>query len=155
MTLTITGIKELQDLTNDIVTKYPYEVVVEITEEVYKQAKKNIIPHSRPQGQLETNLDKRVYRNPSRGEVYIDDSGMLVHWRGQPRNYAIFVHFGTAPHDITPKNKKALRWNTVGGFAFAKKVEHPGYKGDPFMTKAAQTTFTKLDQIFTRVYDGL
>ncbi len=154
MKVTITGIEETIKLVDDIVTKYPYRVVVAVTEDVYKNATKNIIPHTRT-GRLENNLDMRVRRNPTEGEVYIDDHGMMVQWKGRSVNYALFVHLGTAPHWIEARNKRSLRWSTVGGFAFAKKVWHTGYKGDPFMTRSAQETFAHLDKIFTKVYNGL
>jgi hypothetical protein len=51
--------------------------------------------------------------------------------------HAVFVHWGTRPHIIRPKNKKALRWPAGGAFAFAKKVRHPGTKADPWMVRAA------------------
>ena len=51
--------------------------------------------------------------------------------------HAIFVAFGTRPHTIRPKNKKALRWAVGGKFAFAKEVRHPGYAGDNWMVRAA------------------
>lgn len=47
------------------------------------------------------------------------------------RAYAAAHQFGatTAPHFIVPgKGKKALRWMTAGGPAFAKWVAHPGSK---------------------------
>ena len=52
--------------------------------------------------------------------------------------HAVFVHWGTKPHIIRPKNKKALRWATGGKFAFAHAVRHPGTKGDPWMKDAAR-----------------
>lgn len=51
--------------------------------------------------------------------------------------HALFVHWGTNPHVIRPKNKKMLRWPAGGKFIFARKVHHPGYKGDPWMVRAA------------------
>ncbi len=51
--------------------------------------------------------------------------------------HARFVIEGTRPHLITPKNKKTLRWPVGGKFAFAKEVEHPGYKGDNYLRRAA------------------
>ncbi len=50
---------------------------------------------------------------------------------------ALFVHWGTRPHTIRPKAKKALRWPAGGAFAFAKVVHHPGYAGDPWLARAA------------------
>lgn len=51
--------------------------------------------------------------------------------------HALFVHWGTKAHKIKPKNKKVLRWPGPGGFNFAKGVDHPGYKGDAWMVRAA------------------
>lgn len=60
--------------------------------------------------------------------------------------YSLFVEFGTLPHIIRPKNKKALKWKgtVVGprggkskGDIFAKEVHHPGTKANPFIS----TTF--------------
>lgn len=51
--------------------------------------------------------------------------------------HALFVQFGTRPHKIRPKNKKALRWAGPNGFTFAREVNHPGYRGDPYLNRAA------------------
>jgi hypothetical protein len=50
--------------------------------------------------------------------------------------YTKFVHWGTKPHIIKPKDKKALRWVSGGKFAFAKAVHHPGYIGHPWLKDA-------------------
>lgn len=60
--------------------------------------------------------------------------------------YAPFVHWGTRPHVIRAKDKKALRWAAGGKFFFAKEVRHPGYKGDAWLTRAA----AKAPAIFER-----
>ncbi len=51
--------------------------------------------------------------------------------------HALFVHWGTRPHVIKPKHKKSLRWVSGNQFIFAQFVNHPGYKGDPYMVRAA------------------
>lgn len=48
--------------------------------------------------------------------------------------YARFVHDGTPAHTIRPRAKKALFW--PGAAHPMRAVEHPGYKGNPFMTNA-------------------
>lgn len=53
--------------------------------------------------------------------------------------HAKWVHWGTRPHVIRPKDKKWLRWPSGGGFVFAKEVNHPGYKGDPWLQRVAQS----------------
>jgi len=54
-------------------------------------------------------------------------------------DYGLYVEFGTAPHIIKPKNKKALHWksgtpgSTGRGDVFAKVVHHPGTTPQPFI----------------------
>lgn len=66
-----------------------------------------------------------------------DGDGWFIGHDKQIAPYAYYVHWGTRPHVIRPKNKKALRWPAGGKFRFAKKVHHPGYKGDPWLVRAA------------------
>ena len=66
--------------------------------------------------------------------------------------YSNFVHFGTRPHIIRPKNKKALRWVSNGSFIFAKEVKHPGYIGDPFLHRALRD---ETDDSFDRIFRGI
>ena len=47
--------------------------------------------------------------------------------------YAIYVEFGRPPSVIKPKDKKALHWKNVGKDVFAKKVNHPGIRPNPFI----------------------
>lgn len=64
--------------------------------------------------------------------------------------HALFVHDGTKAHTISPRRKKMLRWPSgVGGgtgFVFARQVNHPGYKGDPWMERAKAASY----DIFSR-----
>src|SRR5207249_808057 len=70
--------------------------------------------------------------------------------------YAGFVEFGTRPHEITPRVRKALRWAAspagrrlsgaprVGASVmFAKRVHHPGTKPHPFLLPAARKAVEK------------
>jgi hypothetical protein len=56
----------------------------------------------------------------------------------QQAPHALFVHWGTRPHVIKPAAKKALRWAGPAGFRFARAVNHPGYRGDPWLRRAAR-----------------
>lgn len=49
---------------------------------------------------------------------------------GEANDYAIFVHEGTGPHIILPKNAKALAF---GGIV-VKKVHHPGTRAVKFLS---------------------
>ena len=66
-------------------------------------------------------------------------------------SYAAYVERGTKPHVIRPRNRKALRFPASSGDArlsgsprsggrvrFAKRVNHPGTKAQPFMVPGAQ-----------------
>lgn len=55
--------------------------------------------------------------------------------------HVFHVEFGTKPHDIKPKNKKALKFQKGGKNIIVKAVKHPGTKPNPFIRK---TLFTQL-----------
>lgn len=46
--------------------------------------------------------------------------------------YAPYVHYGTDPYVIRPKNKQALKTP----YGARKKVSHPGIKANPYLQKA-------------------
>jgi len=50
--------------------------------------------------------------------------------------YSIYVHQGTAPHVIRPRNASALRFKAGGETIFATSVNHPGTRARPFLTNA-------------------
>ena len=64
------------------------------------------------------------------------------------------VQFGTAPHIITPKHSKLLHWKDDDGEHFATKVNHPGTKANPFVTRTAQKIKSK-KVIERNLYDVL
>lgn len=64
--------------------------------------------------------------------------------------HALFVVFGTKPHQIRPRNRKALRWPSGGSFMFAQSVQHPGYAGDDYMERAKDDAVRQLQAIIER-----
>lgn len=52
--------------------------------------------------------------------------------------YAGYVEFGTAPHEIRPKNAKALRFTVGGQVVFARVVHHPGTRPSYYVARAFQ-----------------
>ena len=50
--------------------------------------------------------------------------------------YSAFVHMGTRPHVIRPRNAAALRFTSGGRTVFASSVNHPGTRPRPFLTNA-------------------
>lgn len=92
-------------------------------------------------GNAERNIPTR-FPDRMTGEVYLD-TGNAPELR--------FIHEGTKPHLILPKGKKRLRWATPGGgWAFARRVHHPGTKPDPFLYEAAATKRSAVVERFGR-----
>lgn len=59
-------------------------------------------------------------------------------------DYAIYVEYGTEPHIIRPKTKKALKFKVNTVDVFAKQVRHPGTDPNPFIRN---TFYHKLPRI--------
>lgn len=126
---------------------------VEIEDYVHAEATK----HQRPGGTgalVRSITKRRIADGKSQGwEIFHD----LQH-----APHAVFVHWGTRPHEIRPKlagvytsykdiegktvrkgipkggrGRTTLRWAAGGKFAFAKVVHHPGNQPDTWMVRAA------------------
>ena len=93
---------------------------------VVQVAKEKTAPISnlKTRGTLKRNI--RVFSATS-SEVKIGNTAEV--------KYAKFVHFGTKPYVIKPKNKKALA-NKKAGIIFGKRVNHPGIKANPYLLNA-------------------
>lgn len=50
-----------------------------------------------------------------------------------PQPLGSYIRFGTRPHPIYPVRAKMLRFTVGGRVVFARKVNHPGTKANPFM----------------------
>ena len=125
---------------NAIFNKRLRQAIKASTIEVQDEAQNNHRFISRT-GQLERSIDVKF--NENSGIVYIDS---------QSAPHGPFVHEGTAPHDIFPKNKKALRWAPQGGgaFQFAMVVHHKGTKADPFLFNALKNKKDDIRNIFAK-----
>lgn len=55
---------------------------------------------------------------------------------GSDLEYAAMVNDGTRPHRIRPRTKRALRFVVNGQVVFARVVNHPGTKPNPFLDRA-------------------
>jgi len=121
-----------------------------ITQEVFENVKFSARLHHIT-GTLEKNIRHKVKKHT--GVVYIDNENMLVNWKGKKINYANFVLFGTRPHTIKPRVKKALRFSykNLDEFVYRKLVHHPGYRGDDFLKKALDKTFANVEKLIKGV----
>lgn len=98
--------------------------------------------YSARSGDLEKSVETQFSVLGLTGEVYLDTN---------IASYGPFVHEGTPAHMIFPQNKRALRWFIGPDEAvFAKGVNHPGYKGDPFLHNALKDNKTQIDEIFAK-----
>jgi hypothetical protein len=73
--------------------------------------------------------------------------------------YAVFVEYGTRPHEILPRHAKALRFEAEGKTIFAKRVWHPGFQPRFFMFHALQAAEPRIRElamsIFKTLYGGV
>jgi HK97 gp10 family phage protein len=58
--------------------------------------------------------------------------------------YAAYVEFGTRPHKIVPKNASTLAFTINGRKVYAKAVNHPGTKAQPFVRPAFEAWVERL-----------
>jgi len=124
------------------------KAIRDITQDVFENVKFYARPHHIT-GTLEKNIRHKVKKHSA--VIYIDNENMLVNWKGKKTNYANFVLFGSRPHIIKAKNKRALRFSykNLDEFIYRKSVHHPGYRGDDFLKKALDKTFNKLEKLIT------
>lgn len=51
--------------------------------------------------------------------------------------HTVLVHNGSRRHPIRPRREGGwLRFRLNGRIIYAREVDHPGYRGDPFLTRA-------------------
>jgi hypothetical protein len=86
---------------------------------------------------------------PTEIEGFVDNDGQITLviagaklgqtiYLGFQANYAAHMEYGTAPHKIFPKDKKALFFHVGGAGVFAASVNHPGTKPFGFVRLTAQ-----------------
>lgn len=54
---------------------------------------------------------------------------------GSPVKYAAAHHDGARPHVIRPRHGKYLRFVVAGRIVFASRVNHPGNRPNPYLTR--------------------
>ena len=116
--------------------------VAKLADEIYQNAFNRADAHTQTGVMLSALYNRK--KSDLRYEVGIDN---------KRASYGIFVHNGTKPHEIKAKNRKFLRWVPGSEFIFAtqrvrvaKKVKHPGYKGDAFFELAIKQEVPKFER---------
>lgn len=117
-------------------------------QQVFDQARIAADKHTKT-GALVRSLKIRATRK-DRYEVYHDL---------QIAPHALFVHWGTKAHEIRPKQNRPnphLRFiGKTGRFVFAKRVWHPGYKGDPYLVRARTAVAQRFSTIAREAWANL
>lgn len=54
---------------------------------------------------------------------------------GGQRGYAQIVSGGSRPHIIQPRTAKALRFVVAGKVIYTRRVQHPGTRPNPYLTR--------------------
>ncbi len=62
--------------------------------------------------------------------------------------YAVFVEYGTRPHEILPVRAQALRFEVEGRVVYAKSVRHPGTKPQFFIRGTAEAVQKNISRIW-------
>jgi hypothetical protein len=137
ITVQITGAQTLLNDLRQLPERMESSVIRQMSQIAYDSAQAGAGRHSKTGA-----LFRSLYnRSIPKGREVGHDPQMAPH--------ALFVNFGTKPHKIHPKNKKALRWAGGGAFHFAKFVSHPGYRGDNYMQAAADAAVVQFAAIVT------
>ena len=66
-------------------------------------------------------------------------------------NYAAYVEFGTRAHEIRPRTKRVLRWKQGGSYRYARRVNHPGTRAQPFMIPGAEAAISGANGLKERI----
>lgn len=107
---------------------------------------KNVLVHSANYIKAEMEMLVPVRTGRLRQSIHIEvKSDRVV--IGPDTEYAAFVEFGTAPHEIRPKKGKVLAWRGPGGMVYATKVNHPGTKAQPYVRPAFERWVDTLGQL--------
>lgn len=110
----------------------------------FDESQKGAARHTRPggQGALFQSLYNRNAGTNARAVGH--DTGRAPH--------AEFVLLGAPPHDIKPRNKKALRWASGGKFFFSKLVHHPGNRADPYLFQAGDAALRNFSAFVDKAF---
>lgn len=134
----ISGIAELNARLAGLADTLQGKVLLDVAQAVYDSAEKGADAHTQTGALRQSTYVRKI------------GGGYEIGHDARRAPYAYFVHWGTKPHVIRPKDKKVLRWPAGGAFAFAGEVHHPGYAGDKWLERAAAEGIRQFDSIVAR-----
>lgn len=65
--------------------------------------------------------------------------------------YAVYVEYGTRPHEIRPVFASVLRFEIGGRIVFTPIVHHPGTRPQPFIRETAEVTRDRIPALWKEV----
>lgn len=68
--------------------------------------------------------------------------------------YAVYVEYGTSPHEIRPVFASVLRFEVGGRIVFTPVVHHPGTRPQPFIRETAEATREKIPELWDEIAEG-
>jgi hypothetical protein len=144
ISIRFSGVDAIRRQMSRLVPDLSREVTAKTAQQIYEQARAGADRHTKT-GALVRSL--QIQR--------LGDARYAVGHDLQMAPHALFVHWGTKPHLIRPKDKKALRWVGSNGYVFAKIVHHPGYKGDPYLARAREAVARRFSTIAREAWANL
>ncbi len=124
ITIQVAGIEETREVFAKLVPRAQSSAIAKLAKAVHDDVETAIGRHTKTGAMLQS---LRWIKRDGEHRIYHDL---------QRAPHAAFVHWGTRPHVIKPSKRKALRWTSGGRYIFARFVNHPGYKGDPYFVAA-------------------
>lgn len=88
---------------------------------------------------LKASIGSRVVRSNPGYNVEVFAGGTP-----ETSKYVLAHHDGAKPHVIRPRRKKVLKFQAGGRTVFAKKVNHPGNRPNPFLLRGGQLAGLKM-----------
>ena len=146
--MNIEGLEEVQETFKRLVPEVQQKVMRGLAQVAFDSAQRQVDTHTQTGA-----LARSLFLRPE------GESAWIIGHDQQHAPHAVFVHWGTRPHVIRPKDKKALRWPSGQGgathFRFARFVNHPGYQGDAWLVTAADAAVRQFDAIVRRVQGAI
>lgn len=66
--------------------------------------------------------------------------------------YAVYVEYGTRPHDIRPVFASVLAFEVAGRMVFTPIVHHPGTRPQPFVQETSEDVQRRLSEFWEKVF---
>jgi hypothetical protein len=160
ITIKVNGVEALKSDLIGLTPKLEKAVLLQLSQVAYESARQGAGRHVKTGALLQSLFNRAIPRGREVGHDL--DRTRVRDSSGRDRgSYATFVLFGTRPHTIepsriwspkNPKRRAALRWAGPGGWIYARSVNHPGYRGDHYLNRAADEAIRQFDAIVNQAF---